>query len=267
MEARLVRAYQPAVKLRVALSSNHAGTKVTRLLSPGTPLIVGRAPAAGLRIDDPTLSREHARFLLSGSRVLVEDLGSKNGIFFAGGRVARAELTIGDEIVLGGVALEVQALGANGDSLGLVREELIRHHLEAELTRAQQFRRPFALLLMRVLSQGGAAMPAPEDVAWIDAVRGHLRPVDLMALYGSSALEVLLPETGAEEAHRIARAMTASRPGGGSPLLVGLALYPASGATADARPGCSRRPSPRSAGIGRKPRGSWACRCAPCRIG
>jgi pSer/pThr/pTyr-binding forkhead associated (FHA) protein len=40
--------------------------------------VLERAPEAGLRIDDPTLSREHARFLLSGSRVRVEDLGSKN---------------------------------------------------------------------------------------------------------------------------------------------------------------------------------------------
>jgi DNA-binding NtrC family response regulator len=233
LEGLQVRAYPPAVRLRIALSSKHAGTQVTRLLSPGTPLIVGRAPAAGLRIDDPTLSREHARFLLSGSRVLVEDLGSKNGTFFAGGRVTRVELTIGDEIVLGSVALQVQALGAHGDSLGLVREELIRHHMEAELTRARQFRRPFALLLVRVLSPGGAATPEWEDGAWIEAVRGHLRPVDHLAIYGSSALEVLLPETGAEEAHRIARAMTASRASGGSPLLVGLALYPASGRTAD----------------------------------
>jgi DNA-binding NtrC family response regulator len=233
MEGPLVRAHQLAVRLRIALISNPAGTQVKRLLSPDKPLIVGRAPAVGLRIDDPALSREHARFLLSGSRVLVEDLGSKNGTFFAGSRVTRAELTIGDEIVLGSVALQVQALGVQGDSLGLIREELIRHHLEEELTRARQFRRPFALLLVRVLSQGGTATPEPEDGAWIEAVRGHLRPVDHMALYGASALEVLLPETGAEEAHRIARAMTASRAGGGSPLLVGLALYPASGGTAD----------------------------------
>jgi len=233
MEGHLIRAYQPSVRLRVALSSNPAGTPMTRLLSPNAPLIVGRAPEVGLRIDDPTLSREHARFLLSGSRVLVEDLGSKNGTFFAGSRVTRVELMIGDEIVLGGVAFQVQALGAKGDSLGLVREELLRHYLEKELTRARQFRRPFTLLLVRVLSQGGTPTPEPEDGTWIEAVRSHLRPVDHMALYGPSALEVLLPETGAEEAHRIAQAMTASRAGGSPQLLVGVALYPDSGGTAD----------------------------------
>lgn len=116
LEGLQVREYQPAVRPRIVLSGNHAGGPVKRVLTPGTPLIVGRAPAAGLRIDDPTLSREHARFLLSGARVLVEDLGSKNGTFFAGGRVTRVELTIGDEIVLGSVALQVQALEAHGAS-------------------------------------------------------------------------------------------------------------------------------------------------------
>lgn len=116
LEGLQVRAYQPAAVPRIALSVKHVGTPVKRVLSPDTPLIVGRAPAAGLRIDDPTLSREHARFLLSSSRVMVEDLGSKNGTFFAGGRVTRVELTIGDEIVLGSVALQVQVLGVPGDA-------------------------------------------------------------------------------------------------------------------------------------------------------
>ncbi|HLL00475.1 MAG TPA: sigma 54-interacting transcriptional regulator [Myxococcaceae bacterium] len=227
------REHPPGARLHVALISNHEGNKVTRLLTPDTPLIVGRAPAAGLRIDDQTLSREHARFVLSGTRVTVEDLGSKNGTFFAGSRISRVELTLGDEIVLGAVALQVQALGARGDSLGLEREEVLRHLVEEELTRARQFRRPFALLMVRVLSQGVAAAPERQESAWIEAVLGHLRPVDHLALYGASALEVLLPETGVEEALRIARAITASRLGEGSQLLAGLALYPASGGTAD----------------------------------
>jgi DNA-binding NtrC family response regulator len=224
---------QPRAKFRVALVSNHPERKWAYLLSPGTPLIVGRALGTGLPIFDHTVSREHARFLLSGSRVLVEDLGSKNGTFYAGSRISRVELTIGDEIVLGGVALQVQALGSAGNSLELEREETSRQHLEEELARAQQFRRPFGLLLVRELSRGEAAAPEGAEGAWIEAVHKHLRPVDHMALYGDSALEVLLPETGVEEVHRIARAIAASSAGAGSQLVVGVALYPDSGSTAD----------------------------------
>lgn len=233
LEGLMELASQPAARLRVALVVHHAGERQTRILSPGTPLVVGRAPSAGLHIDDRSLSREHARFLLSGSRVVVEDLGSKNGTFFAGGRVARVELSLGDEVVLGGVTFQLQALGSKGDTLGIEREELLRNHLEEELARARQFRRPFALLQVRVLPEGVAATAEGEDGTWIETVRGHLRPVDHLALYGARALQVLLPETGAEEAHRVARAIAASSVGGGRPLLVGLALYPDSGGTAD----------------------------------
>lgn len=198
LEGLRVRAYQPAVRLRIALSSNHAGTQVTRLLSPGTPLIVGRAPAAGLRIDDPTLSREHARFLLSGSRVGVEDLGSKNGTFFAGGRVTRVELTIGDEIVLGSVALQVQALGANGDSLGLVREELIRHHVEAELTRDWEEGTEGALIA------GQAMRPVLETVASVATSR---IPIILQGETGTGkeVLAQLIHESGPRKGRRMVR--------------------------------------------------------------
>lgn len=219
--------------LRVALSTSLAGSTETRLLSPETPLVVGRAPPAAFSIDDRTLSRAHARFLLSHGRVWVEDLGSKNGTFFAGRRIARAELTIGDEVVLGGVVFHVQALGAQGQPLGIEGEGTLRRHVEEELERARQFRRPFALLLVRRILERTTAPTGLPEGAGLEAVRGHLRPVDRMALYGPDALEVLLPETGPEASHRVAHAIAASRTGKGFRLLVGLACYPDAGGTAD----------------------------------
>ena len=46
--------------------------------------IVGRDEAANVRLDDPMVSRRHARILVSGSGALIEDLGSKNGTFIDG---------------------------------------------------------------------------------------------------------------------------------------------------------------------------------------
>ncbi len=54
-----------------------------------------------------------------------------------------------------------------------------------------------------------------------------------LASGGRGGLSLLLRICFSEAVLRIARAMTASRARGGSPLLVGLALYPASGGTAD----------------------------------
>jgi len=46
--------------------------------------IVGRDEAASVRLDDPMVSRRHARILVSASGALIEDLGSKNGTFIDG---------------------------------------------------------------------------------------------------------------------------------------------------------------------------------------
>lgn len=219
--------------LRVALSASHAGRKQTRVLSPDTPLVVGRMPPAALCIEDKTLSREHARFLLCDGRVWVEDLGSKNGTFFEGRRIARTELSMGDEITLGRVVLRLQALGTAGQSLELEGEETLRHHVEEELARARQFARPFALLRVRKAGEDEKAPGEGPEGAWLEAVRSRLRSVDRMALYGPSAVDVLLPETGPQTSQQVAHAIAAPLKGEGDGLLVGVACYPEAGSTAD----------------------------------
>jgi len=47
-------------------------------LAPGTTLL-GRSPDCALTIEDPLVSRQHARIIIQGDRVAFEDLGSRNG--------------------------------------------------------------------------------------------------------------------------------------------------------------------------------------------
>lgn len=71
--------------------------------------VLGREPTASVRIDDPSISREHARINVAGKRATLEDLGSKNGTFKAGARVtAPVELQDGDEILVGHVVLRYE---------------------------------------------------------------------------------------------------------------------------------------------------------------
>jgi pSer/pThr/pTyr-binding forkhead associated (FHA) protein len=66
---------------------------------------IGRGLAAGLRLDDASVSRRHAILVPrpSGARIL--DDRSANGTFVNGRRVLQAELQGGDIIVLGRVVL------------------------------------------------------------------------------------------------------------------------------------------------------------------
>lgn len=59
---------------------------------------VGRAPECAIRLDEPGMSRMHARLLPSDDALLLEDLGSANGVFLNGRRVLRGEARPGDEV-------------------------------------------------------------------------------------------------------------------------------------------------------------------------
>ena len=66
---------------------------------------IGRDPQCDISVDHGSLSRQHAKVLVSESSCLVEDLGSRNGTYVNGQRI-RGEATLGDgdELKCGSVA-------------------------------------------------------------------------------------------------------------------------------------------------------------------
>src|SRR5690349_10661247 len=76
-------------------------------LQPGNPLVVGRPVTSDVPIDDPTLARRHAEIALPDGGVKVTDLGSANGTFPNGARVAEAVAAMNDVVTFGKVACRV----------------------------------------------------------------------------------------------------------------------------------------------------------------
>lgn len=75
-------------------------------------VVIGRDPACDHVLEDPTVSRRHARLSRRGARLLVEDLGSVNGTFVNGERIsARAVVGPGDTIALGSCTLTLAGGG------------------------------------------------------------------------------------------------------------------------------------------------------------
>jgi len=72
-------------------------------LSPGESKTIGRAVEAAVVIDDPSLSRLHARLTAERGGVLIEDLGSKNGVFVNGQPQSSASIVPGDHVRFGSV--------------------------------------------------------------------------------------------------------------------------------------------------------------------
>ena len=73
--------------------------------------ILGRLDEGVAWLESPTVSRRHARILVSGGQATLEDLGSKNGTFLRGKRLTSpALLSDGDEILLGHVHMTFRVL-------------------------------------------------------------------------------------------------------------------------------------------------------------
>ena len=76
-------------------------------LTPGDT-VVGRAAVCDLAIDDPSISRRHARFRIHGDHCVVTDLGGRNGTFLDGDQISEAEVNGGATVVLGRFPLRVE---------------------------------------------------------------------------------------------------------------------------------------------------------------
>ena len=64
-------------------------------------LLVGRHPECDVRIDLPKVSRRHCCVALAYDRVMIRDLGSRNGLRVNGRIIEETQLHPGDEIAIG----------------------------------------------------------------------------------------------------------------------------------------------------------------------
>jgi hypothetical protein len=69
---------------------------------PQGETLIGRSASCHVTIEDPLVSRQHARINIEGSRVTAEDLGSRNGLVVNGRPVKGSlELSDGDRLRIG----------------------------------------------------------------------------------------------------------------------------------------------------------------------
>lgn len=86
------------------------------LLAPGEN-VVGRDPDLPVSLDASTVSRRHARVVVSGDDAVLEDLGSKNGTFRGSDRVTSpVHLTDGDPISIGSLLVTFHRRGSAGST-------------------------------------------------------------------------------------------------------------------------------------------------------
>jgi pSer/pThr/pTyr-binding forkhead associated (FHA) protein len=77
-------------------------------------IVIGRSSEVDMVLVEDMVSRRHARILVDGGRLLLEDLGSTNGTFVNGEKVRRAELHEGDRVLVGTSILKLVAVSGAG---------------------------------------------------------------------------------------------------------------------------------------------------------
>lgn len=150
--------------------------------------VLGREPSVEYPLDDPTVSRRHARVDLEAGGVLLSDLGSANGVEINGQRMQAPKLLQeGDVISLGRVTLVYNTrlagtvkhaggdLAATSPEPRAARPSLDRHTLVegelltsllAELRNTQLAADEYARLALQSLVDGGLGLTQAALIDW-----------------------------------------------------------------------------------------------------
>jgi pSer/pThr/pTyr-binding forkhead associated (FHA) protein len=71
-------------------------------------LLIGRHPECDVRLDQPKISRRHCCLALAYDRIVIRDLGSRNGLRVNGRIVDEVQLQAGDEVAIGPLLYRVE---------------------------------------------------------------------------------------------------------------------------------------------------------------
>jgi two-component system, cell cycle response regulator len=145
---------------RLMIMTGGSAGEVIRL---DTAIVIGRSRTADVRLVDEGVSRQHCRVCLRGRSVLLEDLGSTNGVLVNGEKIAgTVTLEIGDRVRLGAAVLQLGSFDVAEETLARklfeasTRDPLTsayNHHfflsrLESEMSYAQRHTTPLSVLLL-----------------------------------------------------------------------------------------------------------------------
>jgi uncharacterized RDD family membrane protein YckC len=167
--------------------------------------LVGRSRSCDVRLREDSVSRLHAAFTWHDGRLVLEDLGSSNGTYVNGVRLADPiRVGPGDAIRFGGVAASVDSpADAQRDPASMVRERTTKTYTVGLVpgTPASLPRRLAALFLDAVFFAVGSVVPlgpllaalaaqrflfAPDSFPLSPAMRGAITGVSAL-LWGSYA--------------------------------------------------------------------------------
>ncbi|MFZ5482488.1 MAG: FHA domain-containing protein [Myxococcota bacterium] len=111
---------------QVELVIRRPGHPERRMVLEAGRLVIGRAEDADIVLADVGVSRRHARLVVDGGGIVVEDTGSGNGTWYRGKRIQRQVVGEGDEVFIDPFTLAFRAGGAEGADVTNGRDATVR---------------------------------------------------------------------------------------------------------------------------------------------
>jgi transcriptional regulator with GAF, ATPase, and Fis domain len=204
------------------------GHFVTQPLPETGDVIIGRSERCDVRIQHPSISRQHA-LLRMGGKMTIEDLGSSNGTVVREQQLAAnrpTEIATNEVFTLGQVTAVVQQRPAPVRSRRLWSHDYFEGRLAEECARAERSATTFSVLRLHFEGE----VP-PQKVQ--EPFSEILREVDVIGLYGPSEYEVLLIDATVEDADLVVRRLSQSFEQRSVSVAIGVASYPKHGRVAD----------------------------------
>jgi DNA-binding NtrC family response regulator len=157
-------------------------------------VLVGRDENADLRLRDDSVSRRHARILVTDEGARVVDLGSHNGTSINGQPIDSAQPVLsGDVLSFGAVVAVVRARTRAAPARQALEAERLMGQLRDEVERALRYARPLSLLVLALPDAAGPSREAVEAVLASDA-----GPAEAAGWLDGSHLLWVMPEVSSE---------------------------------------------------------------------
>jgi two-component system, cell cycle response regulator len=213
-------------KRKNACVVQYSGAKLGKRYPLSEPVnVIGRSPSVQIIINEASVSRQHARLVVIGDNVVVEDMGSSNGTFVNDVRTdGQSQLKDGDIIRLGTVLLKFFAHD-NVDSVmhdkiyrmatidagtQIFNKQYLLDALEAEIKFSRTYGRDLSIIYYDLdhfkpvndtYGHNAGDFILRESAA---LVRTTVRKDDILGRFGGEEFVIILPNTDARTAAELA---------------------------------------------------------------
>ena len=182
---------------------------------------IGRAPDSDIRIDHPSVSRNHA-LLVIGDTLVLEDLGSVNGVRVGDRwlhRQEKAEVGLGEPFDVGTVMVVVQQRSMPVSKRHIWAHGYFEARVDEECARSQRSGASFAVVRVHCAS-------AEQGRVVEESLCRVLRAMDVIGYYGPSEHEVLVVDTTAADLGIVTTKISNALLAEGVKANIGVAIYP-----------------------------------------